>query len=154
MGITFEEVANLSNLSMDTVSTNSLVNADETTELEAFIPDDNKNTEEIIISKTLKKYINKLLIDCGLSEREIGIISARYGLNNKEPMNLVELGKYYGLTTERVRQIEANAFKKIRRSKYVKEFAVYMENPSKALEMIEEYKKHYLDDGRIFKKYI
>ncbi len=49
-----------------------------------------------------------------LSNREKNIIECRFGLNGKEQMILDDIGKIYGITRERVRQIEAKALKKLR----------------------------------------
>jgi RNA polymerase sigma factor (sigma-70 family) len=52
----------------------------------------------------------------GLSSREISILTARFGLNGGEQMTLQEIGKAMSLTRERVRQIQAQALKKLRQS--------------------------------------
>ena len=49
-----------------------------------------------------------------LSEREAGVLSMRHGLTNGHPMTLDEIGKVYGVTRERVRQIETKALAKLR----------------------------------------
>jgi RNA polymerase primary sigma factor len=49
-----------------------------------------------------------------LSEREAGVISMRYGLNDGKPMTLDEIGRIYGVTRERIRQIEAKTMSKLR----------------------------------------
>ncbi|MEV4570720.1 RNA polymerase sigma factor [Nonomuraea sp. NPDC049419] len=49
-----------------------------------------------------------------LSEREAGVISMRYGLNDGKPMTLDEIGRVYGVTRERIRQIEAKTMSKLR----------------------------------------
>lgn len=53
-----------------------------------------------------------------LNEREIKILSHRYGLNGKDPKTLQEIGQLVNLSRERVRQIEKSALKKIRRSRF------------------------------------
>ena len=50
-----------------------------------------------------------------LSEREAGIIRLRFGLTDGQPRTLNEIGQVYGLTGERVRQIEVRALAKLRR---------------------------------------
>ncbi|TDD43002.1 RNA polymerase sigma factor [Nonomuraea terrae] len=49
-----------------------------------------------------------------LSDREAGVISMRYGLNDGKPMTLDEIGRVYGVTRERIRQIEAKTMSKLR----------------------------------------
>jgi RNA polymerase primary sigma factor len=49
-----------------------------------------------------------------LSEREAGVVSMRFGLTDSRPKTLDEIGKVYGVTRERIRQIECNAMAKLR----------------------------------------
>jgi len=49
-----------------------------------------------------------------LSEREAGIVSMRFGLTDGQPKTLDEIGKVYGVTRERIRQIESKAMSKLR----------------------------------------
>jgi RNA polymerase primary sigma factor len=49
-----------------------------------------------------------------LSEREAGVVSMRFGLTNGQPKTLDEIGKVYGVTRERIRQIESKTMSKLR----------------------------------------
>ncbi|MCX4696019.1 RNA polymerase sigma factor [Streptomyces sp. NBC_01408] len=49
-----------------------------------------------------------------LSEREAGVVSMRYGLNDGQPKTLDEIGRVYGVTRERIRQIESKTMSKLR----------------------------------------
>ena len=49
-----------------------------------------------------------------LSEREAGVVSLRFGLTDGQPKTLGEIGKVYGVTRERIRQIESNTMAKLR----------------------------------------
>jgi len=49
-----------------------------------------------------------------LTEREAGVISARFGLNGSKPMTLVEIGKVYGVTIDTIRKIEKKLLEKLR----------------------------------------
>ncbi|HEY9372245.1 RNA polymerase sigma factor [Streptomyces sp.] len=60
----------------------------------------------------LQQQLHSLLDQ--LSEREAGVISMRYGLNDGKPMTLDEIGRIYGVTRERIRQIEAKTMSKLR----------------------------------------
>ena len=51
----------------------------------------------------------------GLRDREINILRHRFGFNGEEPMTLEEIGRLYGVTRERIRQIEAAALQKMRK---------------------------------------
>ena len=60
-----------------------------------------------------------------LSEREAGVISRRFGVNYEGPMTLEEIGKVYGVTRERIRQIESKCVTKLRhpsRSQVLKDY--------------------------------
>jgi RNA polymerase primary sigma factor len=59
------------------------------------------------------KDLSERLTAYVLSEREVEIIHYRYGYGSSEPMTLDEIGQIYGVTRERVRQIESKALKKI-----------------------------------------
>ncbi len=49
-----------------------------------------------------------------LSEREAGVVSMRFGLTDGQPKTLDEIGKVYGVTRERIRQIESKIMSKLR----------------------------------------
>ena len=60
-----------------------------------------------------------------LSEREAGVVSLRFGLADGQPKTLDEIGKVYGVTRERIRQIESKAMSKLRhpsRSKALRDY--------------------------------
>ena len=60
-----------------------------------------------------------------LSEREAGVVSMRFGLNDGQPRTLDEIGRVYGVTRERIRQIESNTMSKLRhpsRSKLLRDY--------------------------------
>ncbi|TMR16132.1 RNA polymerase sigma factor [Nonomuraea zeae] len=60
----------------------------------------------------LQQQLHSLLDQ--LSEREAGVITMRYGLADGKPMTLDEIGRIYGVTRERIRQIEAKTMSKLR----------------------------------------
>jgi RNA polymerase primary sigma factor len=60
-----------------------------------------------------------------LSEREAGVVTMRFGLTDGQPRTLDEIGKVYGVTRERIRQIESNTLSKLRhpsRSKFLRDY--------------------------------
>ncbi len=75
--------------------------------------EDTANTlpEEFAITNSLKKDIDKFLTI--LDERESEIIRLRFGLGGITPLSLKEIGRRFGLTKERIRQIEQKAIKRL-----------------------------------------
>ncbi len=78
-----------------------------------FFPDPNVNVVNETVSAALSGDIERLLGQ--LSERERQVIEYRFGLNNGRIMTLEQTGKIFGLTRERIRQIEEKALNKLRR---------------------------------------
>lgn len=89
-----------------------------------FVEDDmNSDPEELYIRDALREDINNILAT--LSEKEAEIIQFRFGLNNRAPLSLKEIGDRYNLTKERIRQIEKKALKRLQhpsRSRYLEAY--------------------------------
>ena len=77
-----------------------------------FIEDEKLGPEEEVINKSLKNDIESLIST--LTDKEREIIIMRFGLYDVKPMSLKEIGDQYGLTKERIRQIEKRAIEKMR----------------------------------------
>jgi RNA polymerase primary sigma factor len=75
--------------------------------------------EKEIISTAENGYrhtVNSLIENTKLTQREGKVIQSRFGLKTREPKTLEEVGLKWGLTRERIRQIEAKAIKKLRKT--------------------------------------
>ena len=72
-----------------------------------------KDPEELYSENLLKEQLQKALAT--LTPRERRILELRFGLNDEDRHTLEETGRMYGISTERVRQIEAMAIRKLRR---------------------------------------
>ena len=72
---------------------------------------------EEAVSSAIRDQIRRSLEN--LSEREKGVVMLRFGLNGQQPQTLAEIADHYGISRERVRQIEKEALSKLRRSDLV-----------------------------------
>lgn len=82
--------------------------------LDTLIDDNSPQPDLILADHSLKKLMNKAISI--LNERERDIIRLRYGIGEKGKQTLDQIGKFYNLTPERIRQIEKAALAKIARS--------------------------------------
>ncbi|MFI0353035.1 sigma-70 family RNA polymerase sigma factor [Actinomadura sp. 9N407] len=81
-------------------------------ELGDLIKDDAPDPSDTVASSLLRGQLDVALET--LTEREAGVIALRYGLDDGEPKTLDEIGKRYGVTRERIRQIESKGMLKLR----------------------------------------
>jgi len=109
LGMDESHVNDLLNISRDLVSLETPVyNEKDSSSLGEFIEDKGyQSPDEMVMEKSLKDDINDLLQT--LTDKEAEIIEYRFGLNNKRPMSLKEIGDRFSLTKERIRQIEKKA---------------------------------------------
>ncbi|PDZ94706.1 hypothetical protein CON36_32335 [Bacillus cereus] len=124
MDITPEKVRSYWKYAQETISTDIQVKGSESSNLNDFIQDkDNptpyKSTRDAILKDALEEALDSL------TEREEMVIRLRWGLDEQDPKTLEEVGRIFGVTRERVRQIEAKAVRKLRhpsRSQRLREF--------------------------------
>lgn len=108
---------------LDPCSLHILLGDEERTTLEEFIVDETETQEEYIVRKALVEEMDAVLET--LTDREEEVIRLRFGIDGSPPMTLGDVGQYYGVTRERVRQIQKKALGKLKmrqRSKRLKEF--------------------------------
>lgn len=138
MGISEKQVTELYSYKSDTVSINTKI-GDEDTELEHFIPDDSNSLDEELFGGITRREFLKLFHEIGLKEREIEVLLHRFSMNSEDESKTLQiLGDKYGVTRERIRQIENKAFIKIVRSVKTEQLAIYMDNPDRALRVLRE----------------
>lgn len=156
MKLSLPEVIKLIKVQDDTISINAPTGEDEDDELGNFLPSENKTPEETVISETLPTQIKELFEKCKLKPREIEVLMYRFGISNEngEPMTLEQVGQKYNLTRERVRQLEAKALIKIRKSAYAEELAEYTDNPEKSLQTLKRFRERYRRDRTTYKIYL
>lgn len=113
-GMDAAKVTDLLSVSQDTISLESPTGDEEDSTLGDFIKDDSiKGPEDVFKSEALKDQIDKVLKE--LPEREEAIVRMRFGLDGTGTVKtLDEVGKIYGITKERVRQIENKAMRRLK----------------------------------------
>lgn len=112
-GIPVEKVADLLEHSRDPVSLDMPVGAEEEAPLGDFIEDaEAADAESAVISGLLQDDLRRVLAT--LEDREQKVIRLRYGLDDGQPHTLDQIGKRFGLSRERVRQIEREVIAKLR----------------------------------------
>ncbi len=115
MGIEVEKVYHLKKISQETVSIDSPVGEDEgeDSSLGDFIVDEETTKpNEVAGRQILKEYVGDILKD--LDPREQKILRMRFGLEDGVTHTLEEVGEEFGVTRERIRQIESKALERIR----------------------------------------
>lgn len=120
-----EKVAHIILMTKDTLSLETPVGDDESTTLVDFISDNQNNPEEAVCRDMLKIHLEEVLNT--LTDREKSILIYRFGLYGHKAETLEEVGLRFGVTRERIRQIENKALRKLRhpsRSRKIRDFLV------------------------------
>jgi RNA polymerase primary sigma factor len=125
MGIEVETVYHIMKISQETVSLETPVGEDdEDSVLAEFIEDEKSAPPSLDAARRLlKERLSEILVD--LTPREQKILSMRFGLEDGVTHTLEEVGKEFGVTRERIRQIEAKALEKIREHRSLKKLKGY-----------------------------
>lgn len=124
MGTSVEKIRDIYKISQEPVSLEIPIGEEDDSHLGDFIPDEtNMSPEDFAINELLKDEISEVLLT--LTEREEKVIRLRFGLEDGRPRTLEEVGQLFGVTRERIRQIEAKALRKLRhpsRSRKLKDY--------------------------------
>jgi RNA polymerase primary sigma factor len=115
LGIPNEKIVRLRTVGLRPVSLDAPISYEEQTALCENIPDEQSLTPfEFLLEKDFSEQIDRLLKT--LNEREIKIITHRFGLNGTPAKPLEQVGELIGVTHERVRRLELAALAKLRRA--------------------------------------
>lgn len=125
MELPTDKIREIMKISQKTTSLETPIGDDDDSYLGDFIPDDSQPSPYDATSKRLlKENIDEVL--ASLSDREAKVLKMRFGLGYK-PMTLEEVGKKFGVTRERIRQIEAKALRKLKHPSKRKQLQDYLE---------------------------
>ncbi len=121
-----DRIREIFKISQETTSLEAPVGEEEESMLGDFIADESQPSPVDAASKQLlKDHLEEVLST--LSEREAKVLSLRFGLDGGQQRTLEEVGKVFGVTRERIRQIEAKALRKLRHPSRRKKLQDYLE---------------------------
>ena len=124
MGLDVSKVRHIMRISQKTISLETPVGEQGDSVLVKFIKDDKLISPSTKAARTLlKARLNEILVD--LTPREQKILSMRFGLKDGITYTLEKVGQVFGVTRERIRQIEAKALEKIREHEKLKKLKGY-----------------------------
>ena len=124
MGLSAERVREIQKISQEPVSLETPIGEEEDSQLGDFIEDDSAVVPPDAASFSMLQELLGKVLD-GLAERERKVISLRFGLEDGHQRTLEEVGREFGVTRERIRQIENKAIRKLRhpsRAKKIRDF--------------------------------
>jgi RNA polymerase primary sigma factor len=127
MGMDVDKIYQIEKIEQDVMSLETPVGSDgddDKSTLQDFVPDDKiLSPDQESSRRILRDQVNMILND--LSEKERKILEMRHGLNDGITHTLEEVGKEFGVTRERIRQIEAKAHEKIRQHEKINRLKNY-----------------------------
>jgi RNA polymerase primary sigma factor len=121
-----QKVRKIMRISQEPMSLDMPIGQEDSSQLGDFIPDDNMpGPVDSASRQLLKEQISSAL--GVLSDREREVLQMRFGLMDGQDHTLEEVGKYFGVTRERIRQIEAKALRKLRHPTRSRQLRDYLE---------------------------
>jgi RNA polymerase primary sigma factor len=121
-----DRVREIFKIAQEVTSLEAPVGEDQESFLGDFIPDESQLSPVDQASKQLLKgHLDEVLAT--LSDREARVLKLRFGLEGNKQMTLEEVGKVFGVTRERIRQIEAKALRKLKHPSRRKKLQDYLE---------------------------
>ena len=127
MNTSVEKIREIYKISQEPVSLETPIGEEDDSHLGDFIKDEhNMSPEEYTTNELLKDEIADILLT--LTEREEKVIRLRFGLEDGKARTLEEVGQIFGVTRERIRQIEAKALRKLRHPSRSRKLKDYLDN--------------------------
>ena len=127
LGWSLEKVKQVKNVAREPISLETPIGDEDDTMLSDFIEDKCvENPSELTEHKLLKEHLEGILST--LPKREQDVVKMRYGIMGGYPLTLEEVGLYFEVTRERIRQIEAKALRRLRHPKRSRKLKDYLDN--------------------------
>jgi len=125
MGMEVEKVQHILKISQNTISLETKVGEEEDSTISDFLPDEKTlSPDEAATHQLLREQLKGVIKS--LYPREQKILRMRFGLDDGKSHTLEEVGREFGVTRERIRQIEAKALLKLRRNRESKRLKEYL----------------------------
>ncbi len=119
-------IREIQRINQEPVSLETPIGEEDDSHLGDFLEDKEvESPSDYTTKQLLKDELNEVMLE--LTDRERRVLELRYGLLDNHPRTLEEVGKEFGVTRERIRQIEAKAIKKLRTRKRVSRLGDYRE---------------------------
>ena len=126
-GMTGDRVREIQKLSLEPLSMEKPIGEEEDSHVGDFVEDkDTLSPDDYASNELLKDELYSIMKD--LTDREERVLRLRYGLDDGRPCTLEEVGKEFGVTRERIRQIEAKALRKLRHPTRARRLGDYHES--------------------------
>lgn len=113
IGASVEQVAALSQWLQHVLSLESPLGAEGDLELKEALADRGMSLDDEVVKRERDEMISRIIEEC-LTPRQADVVRMRFGLEDTKPMTLDEIGQRFGVTRERIRQIESKALARLR----------------------------------------
>ena len=126
MEVPVERIGEIRKINQNPTSLSTPIGEEKDSKLQDIIADDwSQSPDEYATGEYLKNQLREILD--GLQDRERRVLALRFGLEDGVSRTLEEVGKEFGVTRERIRQIEAKALKKLKEKSAQKQLADYID---------------------------
>jgi len=132
--MTVEKVEQILEVAKEPVSLETPIGDDEDSQLGDFVEDDKaENPLDAAVGAALAEATLEVLTN--LTDREQKVLRMRFGIGMNTDHTLEEVGKQFGVTRERIRQIEAKALRKLRHPSRAQKLKTFADSPEKAIQL-------------------